>query len=238
MNKSEFKSIIESSNKIGVLTGAGISTNSGIPDFRGPDGIYTTKSYDPIKTFDLNYFLQDPTHFYKFSKEFLELLDNARPTPAHNFLYEMEKQNKLSGIITQNIDGLHQKAGNKKVIEIHGSYNKFYCTKCQEPFNKEEALKDIRVGKIPQCHKCNGLVKPNIVFFQEPVKQLNESILIAKESDIFLVIGTSLQISPANIIPQYAHKVIIINNEFPPYFNHPDYVFIETELSEFFEEYK
>ncbi len=238
MDKMEFSELIEKSSKIGVLTGAGISTDSGIPDFRGPKGIYTTKSYDPMKTFDLYYFLKDPSHFYKFSKEFFDLLDNAKPTPAHKFLSYLEKQGKISNIITQNIDGLHQKSGNKKVIEIHGSYNNFYCVQCGKAFDTSETISTIKNANIPYCKECGGLIKPDIVFFQESVKQLEQCIKTAKESDLFLVIGTSLQISPANMIPHYAQKVVIINNEYPPNFTHPNSHFIQTNLSEFFRNYK
>ncbi len=235
MDKKTFFDIIEKSNKIGVLTGAGISTYAGIPDFRGPNGIYTTKSYDPEKTFDLYYFLNDPKPFYKFTNEFFKLIENAKISPAHIFLSHLEKQNKLLNIITQNIDGLHQKAGNKKVLEFHGSYDNFYCTKCNSQFNSQKAIDIVKQHSIPYCNKCNGLVKPDIVFFQENVKFLNESIETAKESDVFLVIGTSLSISPANMIPLYAKRVIILNNTMPDFFNHPNYDFIQCNLNDFFE---
>ena len=238
MDKNQFNKIIEISENIGVLTGAGISTYAGIPDFRGPNGIYTTKSYDPEKTFDLYYFLNDPKPFYNFSYDFFKLIENAKISPAHKFLYELEKQNKLLNIITQNIDGLHQKAGNTKVLEFHGSYNNFYCTKCHALYDTKKAIDLIKKHEIPYCEKCHGLVKPDIVFFQESVKFLNESIDTAENSDLFLIIGTSLAISPANMIPLYAKKIIILNNIFPDFFNHPNYEFIQCDLNNFFREYE
>ncbi len=235
MNALSFLKEIEKSNRIGVLTGAGISTDAGIPDFRSPNGIYSTGKYDPVKTFDIEYFKKDPSHFYRFSKELFSLLENAAPTPAHKFLYYLEKENKLLNIITQNIDRLHQKAGNKRVIEIHGGYNKFYCLRCGEEYNIDQVKETILNGKIPYC-KCNGVLKPDVVFFQESVKKIEDCIKTAQESDLFLVIGTSLQVQPAGMIPYYAEKVIILNNEFPPFFQHPNYEFIECNLLDFFKE--
>ena len=130
--------LIHESKKIAVLTGAGISTSAGIPDFRGPQGLYVTKRYDPEKIFDIDYFYQDPEPFFEFARDFIKLEGSLKPTFAHSFLAKLENLGKLSGIITQNIDSLHHQAGSKNVLEMHGSFWTGYCMKCHNPYTFEE----------------------------------------------------------------------------------------------------
>src|SRR5436190_6299453 len=119
--------LIEEAESIGVLTGAGISTNAGIPDFRGPNGLYVTRRYDPDTVFDINYFLMDPEPFYEFARDFVNLEKTIQPTFTHKFLASLEETGKLKGVVTQNIDALHHKAGSKNVYEMHGSFWLSYC---------------------------------------------------------------------------------------------------------------
>jgi NAD-dependent deacetylase len=204
-------SLIDSASSVAVLTGAGISTNAGIPDFRGPQGLYVTKKYDADKIFDIVHFYDDPRSFYEFAHDFLKLEDKIQPTAAHRFLSHLEDAGKLSGIITQNIDALHYKAGSRSVYEMHGSFWNSYCIECGAPYNYHE-LK-IRMAKtfIPQCN-CGSVIKPDIVFFGEDVKYYAEAARLAQESDLFLVIGSSCVVFPAAMIPTLAPgKIIIIN---------------------------
>lgn len=203
--------LIKESKFIVALTGAGISTNAGIPDFRGPNGIYTTKKYDPDKTFDINYFLKDAKPFYDFSRDFIKTLAKVKPTFTHYFLAQLQKRNKIQGIITQNIDALHQRAGSNKVIELHGGFWKSHCLKCAKEFSYQQMQKKIFEEEVPKC-TCGGIIKPDIVFFGEPVMHLNEAKKLAYQSDLFFVIGSSLMVYPAAMIPEIVNNKIIVVN--------------------------
>ena len=176
-------SLIKNARSIAVLSGAGISTNAGIPDFRGPKGLYVTKKYDADRIFDIQYFLKDPKPFYEFARDFIGLEQKIKPTPAHRFLAELEGTGKLSGVITQNIDSLHQKAGSKRVYEIHGSFWESFCRDCGEKFDYATMQEKIFVEDVPRC-SCGGLIKPDIVFFGENVKFLEDSYRLAQEADV------------------------------------------------------
>jgi len=204
--------IIKSSKYIVALTGAGISTNAGIPDFRSKQGIYATKKYRP-EIFDIEYFMKDPSLFYDYAYDFFSFEKDISPTFAHYFLAALEKAGKLKTIITQNIDGLHRKAGSKNIIEIHGGFDTGYCTLCLYRYNFSEIKNDIlKRRKIPKCQKCKGVIKPDVVFFGEPVKDMEKAISEARKSDLMLVIGTSLTVYPAAYIPESAvNKIAILN---------------------------
>jgi len=204
--------LIKQSKFILALSGAGISTNAGIPDFRGPNGIYTTGKYDPEKVFDINYFLQDPKPFYNFARDFVKVLKKIKPTFTHYFLAELERKGKLKGIITQNIDALHQRAGSKRVLELHGSFWKSYCLKCRREFLYEEMEKKIFKEDIPKC-SCGGIIKPDIVFYGELVKHLNKAEELIFQSDLLFVIGSSLLVYPAAMIPDIARGRIVVVNK-------------------------
>jgi len=206
--------MIKKAQKICLLSGAGISTNAGIPDFRGPKGLYRTAGIDnPERIFDISYFHRDPSLFYKFHKEFLKALQQIKPTFAHYFFAQLEEKGKLIGIITQNIDSLHQRAGSKKVYEIHGGVWESYCIKCGKKFNYEESFKKTMKEEIPHCDSCGGVIKPDIVFFGEPVKYLDKCIELARESDLFFVVGSSLVVTPAALIPAECKGTIVIVNK-------------------------
>lgn len=203
--------LIYKSKNIAVLSGAGMSTNSGIPDFRGPNGIYTRANIqNPESIFDIDYFYEDPSLFYKFHKTFLEMIQQAEPTFTHKFLVQIEEENKLSGIITQNIDSLHQKAGSKKVYEIHGGCWDNYCLKCGKHYTQADLSKKMQRESIPKCDKCGGVIKPDIVFFGEPVKYLGVSEKIMTRSDLVLVLGSSLTVMPAAFLPSLTKGKIVV----------------------------
>jgi NAD-dependent deacetylase len=203
--------ILKSQNTI-VLTGAGVSTSAGIPDFRGPQGLYTSRRYDPEKVFDIDYFLKDPKPFYEFAYDFIGLESTIKPTATHFALAKLEKIDKVKAVITQNIDGLHQKAGSQKVLDMHGSFLTSHCLKCRKDYSYQE-LKPIVLQKIiPRC-SCRGIIKPDIVFFGEDVKHYHESLELAQSADLFLVIGTSCAVYPAASLPQFVPgKIVIINH--------------------------
>jgi len=209
----ECVSLIQEANSIAALTGAGISTSAGIPDFRGPQGLYVTRQYDPDKVFDINYFYQDPAPFYAFARDFISLENKIQPTKAHRFLGELEKNHKIKGIITQNIDSLHQMAGSSQVYEMHGSFWLSHCLDCGKEFSFDEMKTKLKEMDIPQC-SCQGLIKPDVVFFGENVKFLNESADLARDVDLFFVIGTSCVVYPAAMLPSYVTgKIIVINQD-------------------------
>jgi len=203
--------LIHDAQNIVVLTGAGISTKAGIPDFRGPQGLYVTRQYDPEKVFDINYFHSDPIPFYEFARDFVKLEESIQPTFAHSFLAQLESTQKLKGIITQNIDSLHQQAGSSQVYEMHGSFWKSYCLDCEKEYSYEQMKMKIYEEDIPHC-VCEGVIKPDIVFFGENVKYLQESTQLAEEADLFFIIGSSCVVYPAASVPQCTNgKIVIVN---------------------------
>ncbi len=205
--------LIQQAKNITVLSGAGISTNAGIPDFRGPQGLYVTKKYDAEKVFDISYFARDPKPFYDFARDFIGLEDRIEPTFSHCFLAELEMSGKLKGIVTQNIDSLHQRAGSKNVLEMHGSFEISHCRDCEKEFLFSELREKIIKDAIPRC-SCGGVIKPDIVFFGEDVKCFTQAASLARQSDLFFVLGTSCVVYPAALVPRHAlGKIVIINKE-------------------------
>ncbi|HNX40811.1 MAG TPA: Sir2 family NAD-dependent protein deacetylase [Candidatus Aminicenantes bacterium] len=194
-----------------ALSGAGLSTAAGIPDFRGKEGVYAKGLYDPYKTFDIGYFRQDPSHFFRFAKEFFSVYDKIRPTRGHLFLSALEREGKLKAVITQNIDGLHQLAGSQKVTEIHGSFFKGHCLACGREYPFQWMRETLREREELRC-ECGGVVKPDIVFFGEAVEGLSEAEDLARRADLFLVMGSSLTVQPAGFLPRLCSgKVVILN---------------------------
>ena len=202
-----------------VLTGAGISTLSGIPDFRGAGGLYTRTDIDANKLFDLDYFMKDQRYYYEHSKDFLYNLDEKEPNIVHTTLARLEEKGVIHAVITQNIDLLHQKAGSRKVLELHGSPLLHHCLSCGKSWSFEEMAPRVRAGEVPACDKCGGIVKPDIVFFGEglPEYALTEAEREAREADLMLVLGTSLTVYPAAAVPEITlrcgGKLAIINRD-------------------------
>ncbi|MCR4661316.1 MAG: NAD-dependent protein deacylase [Clostridia bacterium] len=208
----DLKKIIEKSKKIVLFSGAGISCASGIPDFRSSNGLYSDKDYKgytPEEIISHHFFIQKPELFYKFYKEKM-IYKDAKPNKAHEFFAELEKQGKLIGIITQNIDGLHSVAGNKKIYELHGSIQRNYCTKCHKFFNLDYIINS---KELPICDVCGGLIKPDVVLYEEPLDTdvFSGAFRCIEEADCLITVGTSLVVSPANEIFVYfkGTKVLI-----------------------------
>lgn len=200
-----------------AFTGAGISTASGIPDFRGPQGLW--KKY-PQELASIGYFRTDPKGFWEFYATRMRGLFTAEPNPAHYALAELEKLGLIKAVITQNIDGLHQKAGSRSVIELHGTMRRCYCSSCYKVYDSSEVLKRIDAGENPPRCDCGGIIRPDVVLFGEPVTRFSEAAEIAMEADLVLAIGSSLTVYPANMIPQIVKerggKLIILNKEETP----------------------
>ena len=196
-----------------AFTGAGISVESGIPDFRGPTGLW--KKYDPMEYATIDAFLENPGKVWNMLKEMGDLLDRAKPNPAHRALAKLEEMNLLRSVITQNIDNLHQAAGNKRVIEFHGTNQTLTCMLCGRQYSRQE----INPGKIPPRCRCQGVLKPDIVFFGEgiPMDAQFAANDEARTCDFMLVIGTSAIVSPARELPLMAQRagatVVEINIE-------------------------
>jgi NAD-dependent deacetylase len=195
--------IIKQSKCLIALTGAGHSVESGIPDFRGQDGLW--KKYDPMKYLSMTVFRRDPEKSWTLISEMNKLTMNAKPNAGHYAMAKLEYLGYLKAVITQNIDGLHQAAGSKNVIEFHGNDKKLECLNCGAVYKTEEITKII---KIPRCLKCNAILKPTVIFFEEmiPVNAKDESMNLAETADAVLVAGTSAQVYPAAQIPFIAKQ--------------------------------
>lgn len=206
--------LIKEKDNIFVLTGAGISTESGIPDFRSPSGLYSRISPE---VFEITFLRKNPLEFYRFHMELLRALRDAKPNPGHYLFSKLEELGKISLLATQNIDGLHQEAGSKKVAELHGNAFNFYCEKCGRHFSIDEVEEKVSMDGVPFC-SCKGLIRPDVVLFGEPLKEevLNLAYRKAMECDLFIACGTSLVVYPAAYLPILAidRKVpfVIINN--------------------------
>ncbi|MBF0503938.1 MAG: Sir2 family NAD-dependent protein deacetylase [Candidatus Omnitrophica bacterium] len=204
--------LIRRSRHTVVLTGAGVSTNAGIPDFRGPQGLYTSRLYDPEKIFDITYFLKDPKPFYEFAYDFISLEAKIRPTATHYALAALENSGHLKAVITQNIDGLHQKAGSKNVMDMHGNFLASHCLKCRKIYDYSDLKTMVLRHQIAHC-SCRGIIKPDIVFFGEDVKYYPQSLELAQNADLFFVLGTSCVVYPAASLPQFVPgKIVVVNH--------------------------
>ena len=209
--------LIKKAKHLVALTGAGVSTLSGIRDFRGKNGLYN--DMDAEKIFSLEYFEEDPSFYYKAAGSFIYNIYEKEPSIVHTVLGELEKQGYLKALITQNIDLLHQKGGSQNVIEIHGSPKVHYCLRCSGiRVTFEEAAAAVREGKVPECPKCGRVLKPAITFFGEglPAEALRAAVNESQKADLMLVLGTSLTVFPAASMPQYVlrtgGKIVIVNN--------------------------
>ncbi|MDR3020458.1 MAG: NAD-dependent deacetylase [Treponema sp.] len=217
----ELFELIQNAKYLVAMTGAGVSTLSGIRDFRGKNGLY--KEMDAEKIFSLEYFEKDPSFYYNQAGSFIYNIDEKEPSIVHNVLGELEKRGFLKALITQNIDLLHQKGGCKNVIEIHGSPAMHYCMRCAGVrVGFEEVAAVARNGKIPLCSKCGRALKPAITFFGEglPADALKAAITESQNADLMLVLGTSLTVYPAASMPEYTlrtgGKIVIVNNMTTP----------------------
>ncbi|MGD8604027.1 MAG: NAD-dependent deacylase [Anaerolineales bacterium] len=211
--------LIKSAGHAVALTGAGISTPSGIPDFRSSgSGLWTR--YDPMSVASLTAFRTHPGRFYDWVYPFAKTVMEAEPNPAHIALARLEAAHHLSGIVTQNIDDLHGRAGSKVVFEIHGHFREATCGSCYKRFSSEGLLeKFVKTGEVPRCPECGGVLKPNMVLFGEqlPHEVIQPAQKLMDESDLIIVAGSSLEVTPAAIMPIAAinngAKLIIVNHD-------------------------
>lgn len=212
MNGTEkLKELVDGSNNIVFFGGAGVSTESGIPDFRSTDGLYHQQyDYPPETILSHSFFMRNPEEFYRFYKNKMLCLD-AKPNMAHKKLAELEKAGKLKAVITQNIDGLHQAAGSKEVLELHGSVHRNYCMKCGKFYDAEYML---HAEGVPTC-SCGGMIKPDVVLYEEGLDMtvMSKSIQAIQNADVLIIGGTSLVVYPAaGLIDYYrGNKLVVIN---------------------------
>lgn len=225
MNKiKELQQLIDHSNNIVFFGGAGVSTESGIKDFRSVDGLYNEKyDYPPEMILSHTFFMNKTEDFYKFYRDKLNTL-NIEPNITHIFLKLLEDKGKLKAIVTQNIDGLHEKAGSKKVLLLHGTIYRNYCMKCNKFYDAKYIFNN---KDVPRCD-CGGLIKPDVVLYEEGLDDevVRETIKVISEADLLIIGGTSLAVYPAASFINYfrGDKIVIINKDSTPYDSRADLV--------------
>ena len=227
------KKWISESDNIVFFGGAGVSTESGIPDFRSVDGLYNQKwKYPPETILSRSFFDRNPEEYYRFHREKL-VIDDVKPNRVHLRLAELEREGKLRAVITQNIDGLHQAAGSKNVLELHGSILRAYCSRCRKPYPADAINKGTGV---PRCD-CGGVIRPDIVLYEEQLDEdvLRRSIDYIRNADVLIVGGTSLNVYPAAGLINYyrGNKLVLVNLSATPYDDEADLV-IHEKLGEVF----
>ena len=204
--------IIDSSDNIVFFGGAGVSTESGIPDFRSVDGLYNMKyDYPPETILSHTFFMRHPEEFYRFYRDKMLALD-AKPNAAHKKLSELEAAGKLTGVVTQNIDGLHQAAGSKNVFELHGSVHRNYCQKCGKFFDVNYV---VNAKGVPYCDECGGIIKPDVVLYEEGLdsQTINGAVRAISKADMLIIGGTSLVVYPAaGMIDYFKGKYLAVLN--------------------------
>lgn len=212
-----FQKIYDNSDSIVFFGGAGVSTESGIPDFRSQDGLYSQQwKYPPETIISRSFFDANPAEFYRFYREKL-IIKNIEPNTAHFQLAKMEEKGKLKAVVTQNIDGLHQKAGSRNVFELHGSTLRNFCMDCGAEYGIDFiAESGNSPDKLPHCAKCGGLVKPDVVLYEESLDQnvINGAVNAIKNADTLIIGGTSLVVYPAaGLIDYFRGKNIVLINK-------------------------
>ena len=235
MNKYELlQDIIDKSQSIVVFTGAGISVPSGIPDFRSADGIYNQKTNFKASPEDIishSFFMNHTEDFYSFYKDKM-VYPKAEPNAAHKYFAKLEKQGKNVIVVTQNIDGLHQKAGSSQVFELHGSVHRNYCEDCGRLFGLDYVMNH---EGVPHCDKCGGIVKPDVVLYEEPLNEdiINRTIAAIMTCNTLIVVGTSLTVYPAAGFIRYfrGNNLVVINKQETSYDNMCDLVINEDIVS-------
>jgi NAD-dependent deacetylase len=198
----ELAALLRERPPVVVLTGAGISTESGIPDFRSATGIWA--QYDPMEYATIRAFRRDPVKVWEFYALRFSVLTKAEPNAGHRALAELESRGLVEAIVTQNIDGLHQRAGSRQVLEVHGSIRTASCLECGEQVSLEEVVASLRAGAAPPCPRCGAILKPDVVMFGEllPVAALEQAVDLAREAGVLLAVGSSLEVYPVAGLPE------------------------------------
>lgn len=229
----KLQKLIDESENIVFFGGAGVSTESGIKDFRGKNGLYKENKYNrpPEYMLSINCLLDEPDLFFKYYKENLNSLD-IKPNVTHNYLAKLEEKGKLKAVVTQNIDGLHQRAGSKNVLEVHGTTYKNYCMKCNKSYPFDYIFNS---DGIPKC-ECGGIIRPSVTLYGEMLPDdFIEAERVIKDSDLLIVAGSSLTVQPASSLVTLArNKLVIINRSETPYDRYADLV-IHKPLKDVFE---
>ena len=232
-NIDRFRAMVAASDNIVFFGGAGVSTESGIPDFRSVDGLYNQKwKYSPETILSRTFFDRNPEEFFRFYREKL-VIENVKPNRAHLRLAELEREGKLRAVVTQNIDGLHQAAGSKNVLELHGSTLRAYCSRCKKKYDPDV----INHGTgVPRC-SCGGVIRPDIVLYEEPLDDavVSSAIRYISNADVLIVGGTSLNVYPAAGLINYyrGNKLVLVNLSETPYDSYADLV-IHEKIGEVF----
>ena len=212
----QLKQWVKESGNIVFFGGAGVSTESGIPDFRSVDGLYNQQyDYPPETIISHSFYKRNPEEFYRFYKDRM-IFTEARPNSAHRVLAGLEEQGKLRAVITQNIDGLHQMAGSKEVMELHGSVHRNYCSRCGRFYSLADIL---AMNGVPYCN-CGGMIKPDVVLYEEGLEQgiLQKAVSYIRHADMLIIGGTSLVVYPAAGLIQYyqGNRLVIVNKTVTP----------------------
>ncbi len=227
-NVEQLRQWIAESKSAVFFGGAGVSTESGIPDFRSVDGLYSQKfDYPPEQIISHSFYLRKPEYFFRFYREKMLPL-GFEPNVTHRVLARLEEEGHLAAVVTQNIDGLHQKAGSKNVFELHGSVLRNYCVKCHK-FYPAETVRDAK--GVPLCD-CGGIIKPDVVLYEEALDDntVAGAVSAIRHADLLIVGGTSLTVYPAAGLLQYyrGHRLVLINRDETPYDSYADLVFHES----------
>ena len=232
-NIEKLKAMVTESDNIVFFGGAGVSTESGIPDFRSVDGLYNQKwKYPPETILSRTFFDRDPEEYYRFHREKL-VIDGVKPNRAHLRLAELEREGKLRAVVTQNIDGLHQAAGSKNVLELHGSILRAYCSRCGKKYDPD--IINHGTG-VPRCG-CGGVIRPDIVLYEEPLDDavVSAAVRYIRDADVLIIGGTSLNVYPAAGLINYyrGNKLVLVNLSETPYDSYADLV-IHEKIGEVF----
>ena len=230
----KLRNAIAETHKMVFFGGAGVSTESGIPDFRSVDGLYNQKyDFPPETILSHRYFIRNTEDFFRFYRDKMLYLD-AQPNAAHRKLAQWEQEGKLTAVITQNIDGLHQKAGSKKVLELHGSVLRNYCMDCGEFYDVTAVTGS---DGVPKCSKCGGIIKPDVVLYEESLNDavMEEAIRCIAEADLMIIGGTSLAVYPAAGLVRYfrGNTLVLCNRDATPYDSNAD-IIVRDRIGEVF----
>ncbi|MBQ7641115.1 MAG: NAD-dependent protein deacylase [Acholeplasmatales bacterium] len=232
------KEAIKESNKIVIFSGAGLSTNSGIPDFRSADGLYnqeTNINIRPEEIISHSFFVNNPDYFFNFYFDKMVYLD-AKPNLAHKYFAKLEKEGKVLAVVTQNIDNLHQLAGSKNVIELHGSTERNYCMKCHKFYSLKEVYNEKHM--IPHC-SCGGIIKPDVVLYEENLDgdAINKALDAISNADMLIVVGTSLTVYPAaGFVRYFRGKNLVLLNKSETYYDKEATIAIHDDIKNVIEE--
>ena len=231
----KLKQWIEESGNVVFFGGAGVSTESGIPDFRSQDGLYSQQyQYPPEMIISHSFYLKNPEEFYRFYKNKM-IFPDAKPNAAHLALARLEQQGKVKAVITQNIDGLHQKAGSRNVLELHGSVYRNFCTRCGRAYGLDAVL---QADGVPRC-SCGGIIKPDVVLYEEGLDSdvLQKAVFYIRHADVLIIGGTSLTVYPAaGLIDYYqGNRLVLINKSATARDAHAD-LMISRPIGQVFEE--